>query len=82
MHKYYLYVWKRTLGSNPQQVCKMLNASLMEDTVSFLYEKTLREVPLFENVEKSFIRVLTRYLVEEYFLKGNIDSLKNYCILY
>lgn len=43
----------------------------MEDTLVFMYEKALREVPLFAKVERSFIRVVTQHLREMYFLKGD-----------
>ncbi|XP_026317546.1 uncharacterized protein LOC113228451 isoform X2 [Hyposmocoma kahamanoa] len=68
--KYFEYVWKRTDGSNPQQICRCLNSALMEDTLVFMYEHALREVPLFGKVERSFIRVITQHLNEMYFLKG------------
>lgn len=42
----------------------------MEDTLVFMYEHALREVPLFGKVERSFIRVITQHLTEMYFLKG------------
>ncbi|XP_072932091.1 uncharacterized protein [Epargyreus clarus] len=69
--KYFEYVWKRTNGSNPQQICRGLNSALMEDTLVFMYERALREVPLFGKVERSFIRVITQHLHEMYFLKGD-----------
>ncbi|KAM3964354.1 uncharacterized protein ACR2FA_001326 [Aphomia sociella] len=68
--RYFEYVWKRTNGSNAQQICRCLNSALMEDTLVFMYEKALREVPLFGKVERSFIRVITQHLHEMYFLKG------------
>ncbi|XP_053607909.1 uncharacterized protein LOC128673815 isoform X2 [Plodia interpunctella] len=68
--KYFEYVWKRTNGSNAQQICRRLHSALMEDTLVFMYEKALREVPLFGKVERSFIRVFTQHLDEMYFLKG------------
>ncbi|XP_059045360.1 uncharacterized protein LOC131841129 [Achroia grisella] len=68
--KYFEYVWKRTNGSNAQQICRCLNSALMEDTLVFMYERALREVPLFGKVERSFIRVITQHLHEMYFLKG------------
>ncbi|CAH4029382.1 unnamed protein product [Pieris brassicae] len=43
----------------------------MEDTLVFMYERALREVPLFGKVERSFIRVITQHLHEMYFLKGD-----------
>ncbi|XP_026725097.1 uncharacterized protein LOC113492021 [Trichoplusia ni] len=69
--KYFEYVWKRTNGSNPQKICRCLNSALMEDTLVFMYEKALREVPLFGKVERSFIRVITQHLHEMYLLKGD-----------
>ncbi|CAG5031755.1 unnamed protein product [Parnassius apollo] len=69
--KYFEYVWKRTNGSNPQELCRGLNSALMEDTLVFMYERALREVPLFGRVERSFIRVITQHLHEMYFLKGD-----------
>ncbi|XP_047995148.1 uncharacterized protein LOC125233252 [Leguminivora glycinivorella] len=68
--KYFDYLWRRTNGSNPQQICRRLNSALMEDTLVFMYERTLREVPLFSKVERSFIRVITQHLNEMYFLKA------------
>ncbi|XP_073944711.1 uncharacterized protein isoform X2 [Choristoneura fumiferana] len=67
--KYFEYLWKRTNGSSPQKICRRLNSALMEDTLVFMYERTLREVPLFGKVERSFIRVITQHLTEMYFLK-------------
>ncbi|CAG9584459.1 unnamed protein product, partial [Danaus chrysippus] len=69
--KYFEYVWKRTHGSDPQKICRGLNCALMEDTLVFMYERALREVPLFGKVERSFIRVITQHLHEMYFLKGD-----------
>ncbi|XP_039754559.1 uncharacterized protein LOC120629631 [Pararge aegeria] len=69
--KYFEYVWKRTHGSDPQKICRGLNSALMEDTLVFMYERALREVPLFGKVERSFIRVITQHLHEMYFLKGD-----------
>ncbi|CAH2106526.1 unnamed protein product [Euphydryas editha] len=69
--KYFEYVWKRTHGSDPQKICRGLNSALMEDTLVFMYERALREVPLFGRVERSFIRVITQHLQEMYFLKGD-----------
>lgn len=43
----------------------------MEDTLVFMYERALREVPLFGKVERSFIRVITQHLHEMYLLKGD-----------
>ncbi|XP_075973154.1 uncharacterized protein LOC142974603 [Anticarsia gemmatalis] len=69
--KYFEYVWKRTNGSNPQKICRRLNSALMEDTLVFMYERALREVPLFGNVDRSFIRVITQHLHEMYFLRSD-----------
>uniref|UniRef100_A0A2A4K7A7 Cyclic nucleotide-binding domain-containing protein n=1 Tax=Heliothis virescens TaxID=7102 RepID=A0A2A4K7A7_HELVI len=69
--KYFEYVWMRTNGSNPQKICRRLNSALMEDTLVFMYERALREVPLFGKVERSFIRVITQHLTEMYLLKGD-----------
>lgn len=74
IRKYYVYLWKRTSGINAQDLCRTLNNALAEDTVLALYERTLREVPLFENVERSFIRVIAKHLSEEYYMKGNKTS--------
>lgn len=36
----------------------------------YMYEKTLKEIPLFENVEFSFFRAFAKKLKEQYFQKG------------
>lgn len=36
----------------------------------FLYENTLRHVPVFENFDYSFFRVIGKEVREEYFLEG------------
>ncbi|CAH2980383.1 unnamed protein product [Chilo suppressalis] len=54
------------------KICRGLNTALMEDTLVFMYEKALREVPIFGRVERSFIRVFTQHVREMYFLKGDI----------
>lgn len=47
-----------------------LHANLNEDAVLYMYEKTLREIPLFEDVEYSFFRAFAKKLNERYYQKG------------
>lgn len=47
-----------------------LHANLNEDAVLYMYEKTLREIPLFEDVEYSFFRAFAKNLRERYLQKG------------
>lgn len=47
-----------------------LHANLNEDAVLYMYEKTLREIPLFEDVEYSFFRAFAKKLKERYLQKG------------
>lgn len=53
-----------------QSILGKLHANLNEDAVLYMYEKTLREIPLFENVEYSFFRAFAKKLKESYFQKG------------
>ncbi|KAI5644539.1 cyclic nucleotide-binding domain-containing protein [Phthorimaea operculella] len=68
--EYWKYQWKRTGGWSHQSILGKLHANLNEDAVLYMYEKTLREIPLFENVENSFFRAFAKRLEERYFQKG------------
>ncbi|KAJ0177846.1 hypothetical protein K1T71_006719 [Dendrolimus kikuchii] len=70
LSEYWKYQWKRTGGWSHQKILGKLHANLNEDAVLFMYEKTLREIPLFENVEYSFFRAFAKKLKEQYFQKG------------
>ncbi|XP_028170550.1 uncharacterized protein LOC114360170 [Ostrinia furnacalis] len=67
---YWKYQWKRTGGWSHQSILGKLHANLNEDSVLYMYEKTLREIPLFEDVEYSFFRAFAKKLKEQYFQKG------------
>ncbi|KAF9821790.1 hypothetical protein SFRURICE_001901, partial [Spodoptera frugiperda] len=68
--EFWKYQWKRTGGWSHQSILGKLHANLNEDAVLYMYEKTLREIPLFENVEYSFFRAFAKKLKESYFQKG------------
>ncbi|KAH9639387.1 hypothetical protein HF086_002076 [Spodoptera exigua] len=68
--EYWKYQWKRTGGWSHQSILGKFHANLNEDAVLYMYEKTLREIPLFENVEYSFFRAFAKKLKELYFQKG------------
>ncbi|RVE53569.1 hypothetical protein evm_001710 [Chilo suppressalis] len=68
--EYWRYQWKRTGGWSHQSILGKLHANLNEDAVLYMYEKTLREIPLFENVEFSFFRAFAKKLREQYYQKG------------
>uniref|UniRef100_A0A2A4JMM9 Cyclic nucleotide-binding domain-containing protein n=1 Tax=Heliothis virescens TaxID=7102 RepID=A0A2A4JMM9_HELVI len=68
--EYWKYQWKRTGGWSHQSILGKLHANLNEDAVLYMYEKTLREIPLFEDVEYSFFRAFAKKLKELYFQKG------------
>lgn len=55
-----------------QSILGKLHANLNEDAVLHMYEKTLREIPLFEDVEYSFFRAFAKKLRERYFQKGYV----------
>ncbi|XP_013174089.1 PREDICTED: uncharacterized protein LOC106122580 isoform X1 [Papilio xuthus] len=67
---YWKYQWKRTGGWSHQTILGKLHSNLNEDAVLYMYEKTLREIPLFENVEYSFFRSFAKQLQEQYYQKG------------
>ncbi|XP_075976271.1 uncharacterized protein LOC142976664 [Anticarsia gemmatalis] len=68
--EYWQYQWKRTGGWSHQSILGKLHANLNEDAVLHMYEKTLREIPLFEDVDYSFFRAFAKKLRERYFQKG------------
>ncbi|CAG9579751.1 unnamed protein product [Danaus chrysippus] len=68
--EYWKYQWKRTGGWSHQKILGKLHANLNEDAVLYMYEKTLREIPLFEDVEYSFFRAFAKNLKERYLQKG------------
>ncbi|CAH0723679.1 unnamed protein product, partial [Brenthis ino] len=84
---YWKYQWKRTGGWSHQKILGKLHANLNEDAVLYMYEKTLREIPLFEDVEYSFFRAFAKKLKERYFQKGYMimrsnEVLSNMYIIY
>nr|XP_034828736.1 uncharacterized protein LOC117986036 isoform X4 [Maniola hyperantus] len=68
--EYWKYQWKRTGGWSHQKILGKLHANLNEDAVLYMYENTLREIPLFEDMEYSFFRAFAKKLKERYFQKG------------
>nr|XP_037867571.1 uncharacterized protein LOC101747086 isoform X1 [Bombyx mori] len=68
--EYWKYQWKRTGGWCHQLILDKLHSNLKEDAVLYMYEKTLREIPLFENLEYAFFRAVAKKLQEKYFQKG------------
>lgn len=54
-----------------------LHPALYEDAVLDMYERALREVPLFENVDRSFFRILGKELREKYFKKDHVITQAN-----
>ncbi|XP_045496927.1 uncharacterized protein LOC123695204 [Colias croceus] len=84
---YWKYQWKRTGGWSHQKILGKLHANLNEDAVLYMYEKTLREIPLFEDVEYSFFRAFAKKLKERYFQKGYMiirsnEVIRNMYIIY
>ncbi|XP_072950048.1 uncharacterized protein [Epargyreus clarus] len=75
--EYWKYQWKRTGGWSHQTILGKLHANLNEDAVLYMYEKTLREIPLFEDVEYSFFRAFAKKLREQYFQKGYVVTRSN-----
>ncbi|XP_050665501.1 potassium voltage-gated channel protein eag-like [Leptidea sinapis] len=84
---FWKYQWKRTGGWSHQKILGKLHANLNEDAVLYMYEKTLREIPLFEDVEYSFFRAFAKKLKEQYFQKGYMimrsnEVIQNMFIIY
>ncbi|GJQ74387.1 hypothetical protein Trydic_g21261 [Trypoxylus dichotomus] len=69
---YLQYKWNRTRNVSLQFLLSQMNSTLHEDAALFLYESTLRHVPMFENVDHSFFRVIGKELREEYYLEGDV----------
>lgn len=65
-----------------QSILGKLHANLNEDAVLFMYEKTLRDIPLFEGVEYSFFRAFAKNLKERYFQKGHLVMRESEVISY
>ncbi|KAI4458645.1 cyclic nucleotide-gated cation channel subunit a [Holotrichia oblita] len=65
------YKWNRTRNVNIYSLLSQMNSTLHEDVVLYLYEATLRHVPMFENADHSFFRVIAKELREEYFIEGD-----------
>lgn len=56
----------------PNLILANLHTALHEDAVLHMYEKTLREVPLFENADKSFFRIFGKNVREKYYRRGHV----------
>ncbi|XP_041968067.1 uncharacterized protein LOC121725268 [Aricia agestis] len=67
---FWKYQWKRTGGWSHQKILGKLHSNLNEDAVLYMYEHTLRDIPLFEGVEYSFFRAFAKQLKECYMQKG------------
>ncbi|XP_017785399.1 PREDICTED: uncharacterized protein LOC108568661 [Nicrophorus vespilloides] len=65
-----LYIWRRTKGINSIDMFSCLHTTLLQDTLSFLYEETLRQVPLFKGLDRSFLRIMSMIVKPQYFLEG------------
>lgn len=80
--KHYIYNWKRTGGADPQKILRYVHTALMEDIFVTMYESTLRKITIFADLNKSFFRVIGKYLHELYFLKGETimrhNDIQNY----
>ena len=67
---YYEYVWLRTRGIDPETMFDALPPALWGDVTMSLYHEVLSRISLFQDVEVSFIKILSMYIKPMYFLKG------------
>ncbi|KAK9891943.1 hypothetical protein WA026_017426 [Henosepilachna vigintioctopunctata] len=71
VYRYFEYVWKRTIGMENREMLNELSSALKGDIALFMYEKTLREVAIFQKIARPYLKVLAKNLKEEYFLKSD-----------
>ncbi|XP_044752804.1 uncharacterized protein LOC123312439 isoform X3 [Coccinella septempunctata] len=65
------YRWNRSEGMEPNKILSILHPALHEDCVLQLYENTLKEIPLFEGVDRTFFRIVGKSLRERYYIRGS-----------
>ncbi|XP_045470321.1 uncharacterized protein LOC123677688 isoform X2 [Harmonia axyridis] len=65
------YRWKRSEGMEPNKILSILHPALHEDCMLHLYENTLKEIPLFEGVDRTFFRIIGKSLRERYYIRGS-----------
>lgn len=63
------YTWQRTHGLRANNLLKNCHRALEHDTVLSLYEATLTEVPVFNDLNRPFFRSLGMFLEEAYYLR-------------
>lgn len=65
------YIWKRTHGLDTNQILKKCHRALRQDCALSLYEQTLMEVPIFDDLGRTFFRQFGVHLEESYYLKDD-----------
>ena len=80
------YRWKRCKGVEPNKILTKLHPLLYQDIVYSMFENTLVNVPIFENVDKVFLRVFGRIIKERYYLRQETiyktdDVISDLCII-
>ncbi|XP_070566365.1 uncharacterized protein [Ptychodera flava] len=72
---FYEYLWMRTKGVDPDSLFDGLPLSLKADVTLSLYQEIINQVPLFQNTEIGFQKMLsmcikpTMYLAKEYIVR-------------
>ena len=63
------YVWQRTHGMEANTILKECHLALRKDCALYLYEETLKIVPIFVDMLPTFYRTVGIQIEEKYFLK-------------
>ncbi|XP_065170271.1 uncharacterized protein [Atheta coriaria] len=53
-----IYFWRINRGVDTTGLLARLHTTLLQDTLCYLYEDVLEQVPLFRNIERAFLRIL------------------------
>eukprot|EP00118_Oscarella_pearsei_P012898 m.98431 g.98431 ORF g.98431 m.98431 type:complete len:116 (+) comp36987_c0_seq5:4654-5001(+) len=67
---YYEYLWERNRGVNFRSLFEGMPTTLQADITLSLYKRILDEVPLFQNTELGFAKLLSMAIKPIYFLTG------------
>lgn len=70
--RHFEHIWQKTHGLTGNFILEKCQMALRQDAVLSLYEQTLLQVPVFEDLGKSFFRLFGIQLHEAYVLRDEL----------
>lgn len=69
---HYEYIWKKTQGTNTQNIFQDFHPQLHQDISYFLYSSTLNNVQFFQEASEGFFRNFGMHLKEAHLRKDSV----------